>query len=163
MITALNRFIVWQYAHILIITGTEWVCCLAELAGYIHSLNSTELVCCLSELARCIHSGITDLHCFWLAGPAVTPPLRKTRSGVDRMVEFWFTIVGWASLSAMRSLTMPWLGSGSRRTATQYCDATKFMMAGMGESASSMVAKVSSMGVVICQDVNACWFMVVLV
>ena len=67
MITALNWFIVWQNwqdAHILIITGTEWVCCLAELAGCIHSDNSTELLCCLAELAGCICSdNSTELIC----------------------------------------------------------------------------------------------------
>lgn len=58
------------------------------------------------------------------------------------MVVFWCTTVVLVLLNIMRSLTMPWQASGSKQTATLFCDTTRSMMAVMVVSAFLMVAKV---------------------
>ena len=59
------------------------------------------------------------------------------------MVAYWCTMVGWVSLSIMRSSIMPWPECGSKRTVILYYAITRSTMVEMEAYVSSMEAEVS--------------------
>jgi len=67
-----------------------------------------------------------------------------TKFGVDRTGASWCTTVASVSLRTMRSLTMRWLESGSRRRATRSFGTTRSTMAGTAASVSSTAAEVTT-------------------